>query len=121
MKPIITRKTDNWCSPVEEIKNYVDTVGGTILGVFGFDDNKERFIYDLWENERNSYGYIKLKENEVIVRYLTYTTVVGGIAPLIKINLKNGLVYHVKDYESEEVEVEFETRGKKVTYLRTIL
>lgn len=60
---------------------------------------------------------IKLKENEIICRYRTLTTVAGGITPLIKINVARMLAYF---NEGEDDTVKFEAKGTKLTYLNII-
>lgn len=59
---------------------------------------------------------IQLKDEEMVFRYQTDTTRISGISPLIKINLKNGMVYfNAADSDTEDVI--FETRGTKFQYL----
>lgn len=61
-------------------------------------------------------GY-KLKADERIFRIPTR----GGFAtPLVKVNIKRGLVYFLTDRANEEDIVEFESKGTKLDYLRLV-
>lgn len=68
------------------------------------------------EFDRNWLGGmdLKLKENEIVCRYRTQTTVAGGITPLIKINVARMLAYF---NEGEDDTVKFMAKGTKLAYL----
>lgn len=75
---------------------------------------------DLWEVLPSDVGNVSLKKNEAIFRYTTYTTQVGDMAPLIKINLEKGLIYFLTDKAKEEDKIQFESKGTSVDYLTII-
>lgn len=96
---------------------------GKEVGVFGFKDNKERYIY-LPEEEisKGSFKHLDVKSGEYIVRFITLTSSIGhGQAPLIKINPSKGLVWFLKDYEADNEDLEFETKPQKMSFIRTSL
>lgn len=63
---------------------------------------------------------VKLRDGEHIFRYTTDTTEVGGMQPLIKVNIDKGLAYFLTERSSEGLidSPEFEKRGVKVTWMR---
>ena len=96
---------------------------GKEVGVFGFKDNKERYIY-LPEDEisKGAFRHLDVKSGEYIVRFITLTSAIGnGQAPLIKINPSKGLVWFLKDYEADAEDMEFETKSQKMSFIRTSL
>ena len=56
----------------------------------------------------------KLKEDEIMLRYYTDTTLISRQKPLVKINIKKGLIYFLKP---EAESADFETKGCKLDYL----
>jgi len=61
---------------------------------------------------------VKLKEGEKIFIYLNQTTAIGGMTPLIKINLDKELLYFLADSENDEIV--FETKGVPALYINLI-
>ena len=115
-------KDFDWAEPEPEIKR-LGKVFGKEVGVFGFKDNKERYIY-LPEEEisKGAFDYLELKSGEYLVRFITSTSSIGhGQAPLIKINPSKGLVWFLKDYDSDNEDLEFETKSQKMSFIRTSL
>lgn len=120
---VIHRKLEpnNWYEPEDEIKQCVSVYDGGILGVFALKNTpvNYKYIIGLNDEEKSIFSNLKLKPNEIIVRYVSLTTSLTNQKPLIKINLEKGLIYYLKNYEIEDFQ--FETRGSKVSFLRTLL
>ena len=113
-------KDNDWAEADESIRK-LGKVFGKEVGVFGFKDNKERYMY-LPENEisKGAFKNIKLNAGEYLARFITLTSSIGhGQAPLVKINPSKGLVWFLKDYEDDELE--FENKSQKVAFIRTSL
>lgn len=98
------------------------------------DNNKfaGNFYSSLWQGGGDGYLYElddydnyvvrkqKLKEGERIYRYFTRTSAIGGMIPLIKINIDKGLLYFLKPDDEGLDLIEFETKGIPVRYLNII-
>lgn len=65
-------------------------------------------------------NHIPLKSDERIFRYQTRASKIGDMRPLVKINIKKGLVYFltIDSFEGEIPDVEFDRKGYPVRYLR---
>lgn len=81
--------------------------------------NNDAYIYFLDEFDRDYVKKVDIKPNERIYRYITRNSAIGGMMPLIKINVENGLVYY-PIFENEDVLVGFDKRGQKTEYLNLI-
>lgn len=65
----------------------------------------EYYMYDLDEFDQGYYAdRVKLRKNERLFRYETSTTKIGGMRPLIKVNMKSGLVYFLRDLYADDCE-----------------
>lgn len=98
------------------------------------DNNKfaGNFYSSLWQGGGDGYLYElddyddyvvrkqNLKEGERIYRYFTRTSAIGGMIPLIKINIDKGLLYFLKPDDEGLDLIEFETKGIPVRYLNII-
>ena len=115
--------------PNKSIENDVlDKVRHTI------DNNKfaGNFYSSLWQGGGDGYLYElddyddyvvrkqNLKEGERIYRYFTRRSAIGGMIPLIKINIDKGLLYFLKPDDEGLDLIEFETKGIPVRYLNII-
>ena len=95
---------------------------GELVAVFITKQNwKDKRDSERWcfkEPDYNIPEWVRkeLKPNEMIVRYITRTSMASQEARIIKIDTKKGLVYFLKDYDVEEWE--FEKKGLKVEYMR---
>ena len=125
----IIRKLEqnDWSEPSEEIRAYIKRNGNKVLGVFGTKANykaknySERYILELFDNEKSSYKILIDDKDEIICRYVSQTTVASNQAPLIKLNLNKGLVHFLKDYDADDInDYEFD-KGQKLEYIRTVL
>ena len=96
--------------------------GDNFKGNFGFISPYRDFeLIELDEFDRNHYSHLieKLRDGEMIFRYETDTTRIGGMRPMVKVNIDRGLVYF-NDVEPYIDDVRFETRGHKVEWLHLI-
>jgi ppGpp synthetase/RelA/SpoT-type nucleotidyltranferase len=84
-----------------------------------YDDRyPEGILFPLDEFDTKFYQAVKLKKGEVLFRYET-DVMVGGMRPLIKLNLDKSLIYFGVDSDiaSDEDEPKFESRGVKAEYI----
>lgn len=81
--------------------------------------NNDAYIYFLDEFDRDYVKGVDIKPNERIYRYITRNSAIGGMMPLIKINVENGLAYY-PIFEDEDVLVGFDKRGQQTEYLNLI-
>jgi hypothetical protein len=105
---------------LEKVKYYANS--GYFVGNFGWKtpSNKlgDGYLYNLDDYDQSLVKNIKLKQGERIFRYLNYRTAIGGMTPLIKINLDKGLLYFTQD--SEDDTVKFDTKGVKALWVSLI-
>ena len=81
--------------------------------------NNDAYIYFLDEFDRDYVKDVEIKPNERIYRYITRNSAIGGMMPLVKINLENGLVYY-PIFKDEDVLVGFDSKGQKTEYLNLV-
>ena len=81
--------------------------------------NNDAYIYFLDEFDRDYVKAVEIKPNERIYRYITRNSAIGGMMPLVKINLENGLVYY-PIFKDEDVLVGFDSKGQKTEYLNLV-
>jgi hypothetical protein len=73
-------------------------------------------MYDLDDfDQGNVAERITLRKNERLFRYETETTKIGGMMPLIKVNMRTGLVYFLSDLYAEYCE--FNTVSEKPVWI----
>jgi hypothetical protein len=58
-----------------------------------------------------------LKTGEVLFRYTNPRVKIGGMMPLVKINIKRGLIYYNKPEAADEDILDWETRGVKLRFI----
>ena len=77
------------------------------------------FLYELDDFDENFLKDVgaKVKPDERVYRYVTRTTAIGGMVPLIKINPSRQLVYF---NESEDEDVKWSSRGQEFDYLNLV-
>jgi ppGpp synthetase/RelA/SpoT-type nucleotidyltranferase len=78
----------------------------------------EMYLYALDDFDKNLVKHIPLKPNEHIFRYVSRESAIGGMTPLIKINLNNALIYFL--IPSDEDVIQFEKKGIKAEYINII-
>ena len=109
---------------VKDAEKYKTSWGrlGDAVGEFDIkDSNKWWFgtLYELDDFDKNYWKGVKLKQYEKLFRYETYTTKVGGIRPIVKINIDRGIIYFLKDLHSDDDKnLAFETKGIKLKFLQ---
>jgi ppGpp synthetase/RelA/SpoT-type nucleotidyltranferase len=89
-------------------------------GVGNFElpkDKDTRYLYELNDFDKNLVRDIKLKPNEHIFRYETYSTKIGGYIPLVKINLDNQMVYFLTENAWDGGDIEFGRKGEKAQFI----
>jgi len=102
----------------EAIKNSEVATGGKLVGRFGLKDVPNWYhIMNLSDFDKDFVKDVPVKTGEVIVRYVTLTTVVGSFYPLVKINFDRRLVYFLTQEAFDQGFTEFETRGEKVPWI----
>lgn len=90
------------------------------LKKFVREDKYKQFVFiPLLENEEESYNFFKLKGDEVLCRYMTNTTAIGGMMPLCILDTTKGTLRFVKDLEAPTEDLEF-LRGVQFEYLRVV-
>ena len=78
------------------------------------------YLYELDDYDDYVVRKQNLKEGERIYRYFTRRSAIGGMIPLIKINIDKGLLYFLKPDDEGLDLIEFETKGIPVRYLNII-
>lgn len=86
-------------------------------GVFDMPKS-EAVLFPLNDYDKKLYAGTKLKSGEVLFRYITYTTAVGGLSPVVKVNVRNKMVYFNKPEASDADILDFEPRGFKPKWMR---
>jgi hypothetical protein len=106
---------------LEKVK-YYSSSDKDFVGNFGWRTASgklaEGYLYRLDESDKDLVKDVKLKDGEKIYRYFTRTTAVGGITPLIKVNLDKGLLYFSDTDDSDKVT--FETKGTSTEWVSLI-
>jgi hypothetical protein len=109
---------------LEKVKYYAESEN--FVGNFGWKLDKnsssrqsiaDGYLYKLDDYDESLVKNIKLKQGENIFRYFNRTTAIGGMTPLIKINLDKGLLYFPKE---ERDKVFFDAKGVKALWINII-
>ena len=99
-------------------KNGMECVGAFDVRIYGRYKKWDANLFMLNEFDKDYWKNVKLKPNEQLFRYETYTTSIGGMMPVIKINLERGLLYFLEDINSgDDKNLKFERVGIKPLYL----
>lgn len=87
------------------------------IGAFELKAAKQDFyMYDLCDFYKGYYANrVTLRKNERLFRYETVATKIGGMMPLIKVNLRTGLVYFLRDLYADDCE--FDTISEKPVWI----
>lgn len=94
---------------------------GTVAGETLFGNKHVILIaIDKHKEDKAVLDYIKTNEtaDTKFMRYVTKTTMAGGMAPLIKINIPVRLAYFLDDESFETGEVDFVAKGTKLNAIR---
>jgi len=104
----------------KELLSRVDSNQQDFVGSFGWKtENKKMadgYLYKLNDFDKELVKGIRLKSGEKIFRYFTRSSAIGGMKPLIKINVEKELLYFLKDSDN----IEFETRGIQAIWIALI-
>ena len=114
-------KTPNWGE--DKAISYGRKKGYKEIGVCGHGKIDGIVLFGLDAGDKSYVGKeAKVKTGQTVFRYATSRTVAGDIFPLVKIDVKKGLLYHLSQKSSEgEIEhAEFETKSSKLRYLRLL-
>jgi len=94
------------------------------VGNFGWrvDNGKlnDGYLYELDDFDKELVKDISLKEGERIFRYINYTTAIGGISPMIKINLDKELLYFSIQQDDDSEDIVFQTKGIKPLWINLV-
>ena len=76
------------------------------IGAFDLKGAKQAYyMYDLDEFDQGYFAdRVTLRKDERLFRYETVATKIGGMKPLIKVNMKSGLVYFLRDLYADDYE-----------------
>ena len=92
------------------------------VGNFGWKTSQGKtadgYLYKLNDFDQDLVKHIKLKDGEKIYRYFNRTSAIGGMKPLIKINVDKELLYFLVDTDSDNVA--FETKGIQALWIALI-
>lgn len=106
----------------KEVLSKVNHDEELFVGAFGWTTSggktAEGYLYNLNDFDQKLVSDVKLKQGEKIFRYFNRTTAIGGITPLIKINVDKALLYFPINNENEVID--FETRGVNANYIALI-
>lgn len=75
------------------------------------------YLFELSETERECFSDIPMGLDEVMFRYETATTKIGGMKPLIKINMLSGKIFFLEYGRSCDDGIVFCKRGLKPLWL----
>ncbi len=88
-----------------------------------YGQKNDAYLYELDETDKeyvSSRNQGKIKDDERVFRYYTRTTAIGGMVPLVKINIVKGLLYYpIYDGDDREL-INFETKGVRPEYLNLV-
>jgi bifunctional non-homologous end joining protein LigD len=103
-------------------KVHYDSIKQDFVGSFGwktiYDKLGDGYLYKLDDYDQDLMKSIPLKPAERIYRYINRTTAIGGMSPLIKMNIEKGLLYFPIYNEADDII--FETRGVKALWISLI-
>jgi hypothetical protein len=92
------------------------------VGNFGWKTSQGKtadgYLYKLNDFDQDLVKDIKLKDGEKIYRYFNRTSAIGGMKPLIKINVDKELLYFLVDTDSDNIA--FETKGIQALWIALI-
>lgn len=80
----------------------------------------EAYLIKLDDFDKQIISGLKLKEGEKIFRYINRSSAIGGMKPLIKINVEKSLLYFLESESANSGEIIFEKRGVKADFINLI-
>ena len=115
----LDKSPSNWGE--EKVVAYGTKKGYKVIGVCGHGRIDGIVLFGLDASDKSYVGKeAKVKTGQTVFRYATSNSMAGDIFPLVKIDVKKGLLYNLSQKSSEgEIEhAEFETKSVKLRYLR---
>ena len=105
----------------DKYKHSWGRISGSV-GEFDIKDSNKWWygtLYPLDDFDKDYWKNVALKPSERLFRYETYTTKTSGIRPVVKININKGIIYFLKDLDSDDDKnLDFETKGIKLKLLQ---
>jgi bifunctional non-homologous end joining protein LigD len=99
-----------------------DSIKEDFVGNFGWKTTYGKlgdgYLFKLDDFDQDLMKSISLKPAERIYRYFNWTSAIGGMTPLIKMNLEKGLLYFPIHNDNDDIL--FETRGVKALWISLI-
>ena len=105
----------------EKVVAYGTKKGHKVIGVCGHGRVEGIVLFDLDSGDKKYIGKeAKVQSGQTVFRYATRNSMAGDIFPLVKIDIKKGLLYNLSQKSSEgEIEhAEFDSKSVKLRYLR---
>lgn len=90
----------------------LDVIGASEL------NNKDIWFLEIAKDTPEIMGLRKTLEPVLLLRYMTQSTIAGGLTPLVKLNPKTRMLYFLTQDALENDYLEFETKGTKLKYIR---
>ena len=115
----LDKSPSNWGE--EKVVAYGTKKGYKVIGVCGHGKVDGIVLFGLDAGDKSYIGKeAKVKTGQTVFRYATRNSMAGDIFPLVKIDVKRGLLYNLSQKSSEgEVDyAEFDTKSVKLRYLR---
>ena len=115
----LDKSPSNWGE--DKVVAYGEKKGHKVIGVVGTGKVDGIVLFGLDAGDKKYVGKeAKVKTGQTVFRYATRNSMAGDLFPLIKIDVKRGLMYHLTQASSSgDVDyAEFESRSVKLKYLR---
>lgn len=115
----LDKSPSNWGE--EKVVAYGTKKGYKVIGVCGHGKIDGIVLFGLDTSDKAYVGKeAKVKTGQTVFRYATRNSMAGDIFPLVKIDVKRGLLYNLsqKSSDGEIDHAEFETKSSKLRYLR---
>lgn len=105
---------------LEKVKGRVNS--DSFVGSFGWRTSNDKYadgyLYKLDDFDKGLIKDLKLKQGEVVFRYVNRTTAIGGSTPFIKINIEKALLYFPVSNDNDDII--FETKSVKPSWINLI-
>lgn len=115
----LDKSPSNWGE--DKVVAYGEKKGHKVIGVVGTGKVDGIVLFGLDAGDKKYVGKeAKVKTGQTVFRYATRNSMAGDLFPLIKIDVKRGLMYHLTQASSSgDIDhAEFESRSVKLKYLR---
>ena len=115
----LDKSPSNWGE--EKVVAYGTKKGYKVIGVCGHGKVDGIVLFGLDAGDKKYVGKeAKVKTGQTVFRYATRNSMAGDIFPLVKIDVKRGLLYNLsqKSNDGEVDYAEFDSKSSKLRYLR---